>query len=121
MRTEIHPETGAAVIQLSGKIMGGRDSTIFLGTVSEHIGRGGRGFVVDLEQVDWVNSIGIGMLLSAFKAVNRSNGRLVLSNITNIDSILTLTQLAMFFESYENNEKALATFRANKIAGPKAN
>ncbi len=98
------------VLNVSGKIMGGEETTMFHGKLHEYINQNKKNIVVDLSKVDWVNSIGLGMLISALTTVKNSGGRLVLANITKIESILTITRLISVFEHYDSREEALKSF-----------
>jgi anti-sigma B factor antagonist len=66
--------------------------------------------VVDLGKVDWMNSVGLGMLISALTSTKNAGGRLVLANIDKIESILTITRLISVFEHYDSRDAALASF-----------
>jgi anti-sigma B factor antagonist len=57
-----------------------------------------------------MNSVGLGMLISALTTVKNSGGRLVLANITKIESILTITRLISVFEHFDSREEALKSF-----------
>jgi len=58
-----------------------------------------------------MNSVGLGMLISALTTVKNSGGRLVLANITKIESILTMTRLITVFEHYDSRDEALKSFK----------
>jgi anti-sigma B factor antagonist len=103
-------EGDVAIIQVSGKIMGGEETTMFHGKIHEYINTNKKDFVIDLKNVDWMNSVGLGMLISALTTVKNSGGRLVLANITKIESILTITRLISVFEHYDSQEEALKSF-----------
>lgn len=98
-----------AVIDVSGKIMGGEETTLFHGKIHEYIQQNKKNIVIDLSKVDWMNSVGLGMLISALTTVKNAGGRLVLANITKIESILTITRLISVFEHYDTREEALKT------------
>lgn len=98
------------IMELSGKIMGGDEATMFHGKLHEYIGLNKKSIVVDLAKVDWMNSIGLGMLISALTSTKNSGGRLVLANIDKIESILTITRLITVFEHFDNREAAIASF-----------
>ncbi len=98
------------VLNVSGKIMGGEETTMFHGKLHEYINQNKKNVVVDLSKVDWVNSVGLGMLISALTTVKNAGGRLVLANITKIESILTITRLISVFEHYDSREEALKSF-----------
>ena len=99
------------ILDLSGKIMGGEETTMFHGKIHEYIELNKKNFVVDLAKVDWMNSVGLGMLISALTTVKNSGGRLVLANITKIESILTITRLITVFEHYDSQEDAIKSFK----------
>ncbi len=98
------------VMDVSGKIMGGEETTMFHGKLHEYINQNKKNIVVDLSKVDWVNSVGLGMLISALTTVKNAGGRLVLANITKIESILTITRLISVFEHYDSRDEALKSF-----------
>ena len=98
------------VFDVSGKIMGGEETTLFHGKIHEYINQNKNNFVIDMAKVDWMNSIGLGMLISALTTVKNSKGRLVLTNITKIESILTITRLISVFEHYDSRKEAIESF-----------
>jgi anti-sigma B factor antagonist len=103
-------ENDIVIMNVSGKIMGGEETTMFHGKLHEYIDQNKKNIVVDLSKVDWVNSVGLGMLISALTTVKNSGGRLVLANITKIESILTITRLITVFEHYDSRAEALQSF-----------
>jgi anti-sigma B factor antagonist len=103
-------EGQVVILDVSGKIMGGEETTMFHGKIHEYINQNKKNFVVDLKRVDWMNSVGLGMLISSLTTVKNSGGRLVLANITKIESILTITRLISVFEHYDSREEALKSF-----------
>jgi len=110
MKFSDHFEGEIAIIEVSGKIMGGEETTMFHGKIHEFISGNKKNIVVDLEKVDWMNSVGLGMLISALTTVKNAGGRLVLSNITKIESILTITRLISVFEHYDSRDEAVKSF-----------
>ncbi len=99
-------EDGVVVFDVSGKIMGGEETTMFHGKVHEYITQNKKNIIVDLKKVDWMNSVGLGMLISALTTVKNAGGRLVLANIDKIESILTITRLISVFEHFDNRDEA---------------
>ena len=98
------------VFDISGKIMGGDETTLFHGRVRENINLNKNNIVINLEKVDWINSIGLGMLISALTTAKNAGGRLVLANITSIESILSLTRLITVFDHYDSLQAAMDSF-----------
>lgn len=95
------------VLTVSGKIMGGDETTMFHGKIHEYIQLNKKKFVIDLTKVDWMNSVGLGMLISSLTTVKNSGGRLVLGNIAKIEQILVITRLVSVFEHYDTREAAI--------------
>lgn len=107
---DIVTEGGVVVLNISGKIMGGDETTLFHGKIHEFIQGNKKNFVLDLEHVKWMNSVGLGMLISTLTTVKNAGGRLVLANITNIETILAMTRLITVFEHFDSRDEALKAF-----------
>lgn len=110
MRFEDTLTDDVVVFEVSGKIMGGDEATLFHGRVRENINLNKKNVIINLDKVDWINSIGLGMLISALTTVKNSGGRLVLVNITSVESILSLTRLITVFDNYDSLQEALDSF-----------
>jgi anti-anti-sigma factor len=108
---------GTVVISLSGKILGeAAERTRFLGTIQEHIALNKTQFVIDLDGVERINSIGLGLLIAGYNSVIRQGGNFVLANITNVESLLSLTRLSKVFNAYDSTDMAVALVSGNKTA-----
>ena len=107
---DLEADGGIVVLNLSGKIMGGEETTLFHGRLHEHIQAGKKKFVFDLQNVPWTNSVGLGMLISALTTVKNAQGRLVLANITSIENLLAMTRLITVFEHYDSRDAAVGSF-----------
>ncbi len=110
MKFEDSVTNDVVVFEVSGKIMGGDEATLFHGRVRENINLNKKNMIINLDKVDWINSVGLGMLISALTTVKNSGGRLVLANITTVESILSLTRLIKVFENYDSLQAALDSF-----------
>ena len=110
MNFKDYVEGDVVVFEVSGKIMGGEETTMFRGKVQEYITQNKKNFLVDLADVDWMNSIGLGMLISVYTTVKNAEGLLVLANITKIESILTITRLISVFKHFDSREEAMKSF-----------
>ena len=73
--------------------------------------QGQRSILVDLGDVPWINSTGLGILIAAHSTISKAGGTMKLSRVAKrVDSILMVTRLSMIFESYEDEAQALASF-----------
>ncbi len=102
---------GVVVLQVSGKLMGGPDADAFDRELKLILGEGGRKILVDLGDVSWVNSTGLGILIAGHTQVSRAGGAMKLCQVSRrVESILMVTRLNMIFESYADESQALASF-----------
>ncbi|MDH4037206.1 MAG: STAS domain-containing protein [Candidatus Krumholzibacteria bacterium] len=105
-------EVGNAVIlDLNGKLTGGPDAEVFRDVFKSLIDQGKKNVVVNLEKVSWINSTGLGILISGYTSVRRAGGDLVVMHASDrIESILYVTKLNLLFKSFEAEEDALKAF-----------
>lgn len=102
----------AVVIELRGNVMGGVETNEFHEIIKSSIADNKKNLIVDLADVKFMNSTGLGMLISAFASVKNAEGRLVLANATEkINSLLVITKLITIFENYDSVEKAVESFK----------
>ncbi len=111
MNIKQNPKGEIMVLGLSGKIMGGPDHEKFQTEVKALIAEGHVDILLDMGKVSWVNSTGLGILVSAFHTLKKNGGQLKICAVSDrIDNILNVTQLKLVFETYNSCEEALASF-----------
>jgi anti-sigma B factor antagonist len=104
-------ENNVVIIEPKGKIMGGPESIELHDLLHELIDAGKKNVVVDLSKVDWMNSSGLGILISGLTTVRRAGGELRLAQVTDkIQSLLTITKLITVFKAYDTIEEAIKSF-----------
>lgn len=102
---------GIVIIALEGKVMGGPDATMFHGKLHEYVNAGNKKVIIDLAKVEWMSSVGLGMLISALTTMKNNEGQMRLANVTeNIESLLTITRLVTIFQTCDSHEEAVASF-----------
>jgi anti-sigma B factor antagonist len=105
-------QDGVVVLEPKGKIMGGPDASLLHDKLYEYIKQDMKRVVVDLSQVDWMNSTGLGILISGYTTLRNNDGMLKLANVTDkIQSLLTITKLVSVFEAYDTVDEAIKTFK----------
>ncbi len=111
MKFSVSERYNAVVITLSGNVMGGDESVEFLDAIKKFIESGKKNIVINLGEVKFLNSSGLGMLISAHTTVTKAEGKLKLSNIGDkIENLLVITKLITIFEVHETVEKAVESF-----------
>ncbi|MCG8608178.1 STAS domain-containing protein [bacterium] len=111
MNIKEREEQGVVILELSGKIMGGPDATLLNDKLHELIESEKKHIVADLQNVNWMNSSGLGILIGGLTTMRNNGGDLKLANITErIQSLLMITKLLTVFESHDTLDKAIASF-----------
>ena len=101
----------AGVIELKGNVMGGDDTKDFNDLLHKLIDEGKKHIIVDLADIKFMNSSGIGMLIGGLTTMKKAEGSMKLSGLTEkIESLLVITKLITIFESYANIDEAVASF-----------
>jgi anti-sigma B factor antagonist len=101
-----------AVVDFSGKITLGEGSATLRTTVRELIERGHRKILLNLADVDYIDSSGIGELVSAYTAVRTVSGEMKLLQLTRrVHDILQITRLVTVFDVQAEEDVAVRSFR----------
>lgn len=102
----------AVIIELHGNVMGGPEAAELNALLHKLIDEGKKNVVVDLSNVKFINSSGLGILISALTTMRNGGGELKLANVTEkIESLLMITKLITIFEHYESVEDAVKSFQ----------
>ena len=98
----------AVIIELKGNVMGGDDTKDFNDLLHKLIDEGKTRIIIDLGDVKFMNSSGLGMLIGGLTTVKKANGHYKLANVTDkIESLLIITKLITIFEHYDSVDAAL--------------
>ena len=103
-------ENHVAILTLSGKMMGGPETTSLHDHIRGLVNDGITKVVIDLSGVKWINSSGLGVLMAVMTTLKNAGGMMKLANITEkVESLLMITQLMRIFETYDSVERAVAS------------
>lgn len=98
------------ILDLSGRLMGGAEAAAFQQEVRDLLDDGRLRMLVNLADVTWINSTGLGLLISAFSLVKKRGGVMKFFGVTErIRGILAITRLGTVFETYPDEAAALAS------------
>lgn len=99
------------ILDLDGKITIGEGSVALRNAIRRLLGEGKNKILLNLGGVGYVDSSGIGELVSSYTAVNKEGGKLKLLNLTQkIQDLLAITKLLTVFDTFDNEEDALASY-----------
>jgi len=111
VKISVRKKDSVAILDLSGKLMGGPDADVFKETIKNLIAEGYKNVIVNLSRVPWVNSTGLGILIAGYTTLKKEGGSLKLVHVTDrIQSILMITKLGTIFESYSDEGEAVKSF-----------
>ncbi len=112
MKLSSREQKGVIILEPKGKIMGGPDSTLLHDQFHDLVKQNKKKIIIDLSKVEWMNSTGLGILISGLTTLKNNQGELKLANVTDkIQSLLAITKLVTVFESYDSVDEAVASFR----------
>lgn len=112
MKIEARNEQGVTIISPKGKITIGAGDVALREAVHEALEAGARNILLDLAGVTTIDSSGIGEMVHAYTTVTNRGGKLRLVNMpSKVTDILQITQLITVFDSFDNLEEALQSYR----------
>lgn len=110
MRIKQEALGNAGVVRLSGQLMGGPDADQVRESIASLLQQGKKAILIDLNEVSWVNSTGLGVLISSHIMVENQGGSLKLMRISKrIESIFHVTRLNTVFQIFEDEASALSS------------
>jgi len=100
------------VLDMSGKITIGEGSVALRTAIRRLLEEGKKRILLNLSGISYIDSSGIGELVSSYTAINKEGGQLKLLNLTQkIQDLLTITKLLTVFDVYESEADALNSFK----------
>lgn len=102
------------IIDVPGKITLGEGDIQLRKKIHELFEQGEKKILINLGNVSYIDSAGIGELVAAYTAAKNRGVTLKLCNLTRkISDLLTIAQLITVFETYKTEEEALESFKEN--------
>lgn len=104
---------GVSILDLSGKIVLGEGDIQVKDRIKDLLGDGQRRILLNLAEVNYIDSAGLGTLIGSYTTVKRDGGSLKLVNLTKrIKDLLAITKLITVFETFDSEAEALAAFNS---------
>jgi anti-sigma B factor antagonist len=112
MKFKTKESKGVTIIELTGNVMGGPDATNLNDQLHTLIEANKKKVVVDLEEVKFINSSGLGMLIGGLTTMRNSGGDLKLAHASQkIEDLLKMTKLTTVFDIHKNVSEAVAAYK----------
>src|SRR5450432_4248838 len=111
MKASTRQVDGITIVDLSGRITLGEGSVVLRDTIKDLLGKGQKKILLNLGDVSYIDSSGIGELVSAFTSVRNQGGELKLLNLTKkVHDLLQITKLYTVFDVKDDEASAIASF-----------
>lgn len=111
MKLTSREQDSILILSLEGNVMGGPDASMLNDEIHRLLEQGKRKILLDLANVDAMNSSGLGMLISGLTATKNAGGTLKLASASvKIRGLLTMTKLMALFEHYDTVAQAVKSF-----------
>ena len=99
------------ILDMDGKITIGEGSVALRTAIRRLLEEGKKKILLNLAKVGYIDSSGIGELVSSYTAINKDGGQLKLQSHAKAAGPLTITKLLTVFDVYESEEEALSSFK----------
>ena len=102
---------GVTVIDLDGRITLGEGSALLRDLIRKNLDAGNKKIVMNLAGVSYIDSTGLGELVSAYRLVKSQGGDLKLLNLNKkVSDLLQITRLYAVFDIHNNEAQAVSSF-----------
>jgi anti-sigma B factor antagonist len=117
MRLTDRAESGVAVVEVHGDLRGGPEILDFRRYFTDLLEAGSRNFVLNLDDCDWVNSEGVGMIIGVFSSIRNRGGQLKIGAYNErVLHIFDTVGIWRVLEMYDTEPDALDAFRTGSHA-----
>ncbi len=111
MKASTRQVDGITIVDLSGRITLGEGSVVLRDAIKDLLAKGQKKILLNLGDVSYIDSSGIGELVSAFTSVRNQGGELKLLHLTKkVHDLLQITKLYTVFDVKDDEAGAIAAF-----------
>jgi anti-sigma B factor antagonist len=117
MTTSTRQVGGVTIVDISGRIVLGEESAALRELVSDLLSKGNKKILFNLADVNYIDSSGLGHLVSAFTSVRKQDGELKLLKLTNkVHDLMQITRLYTVFNIMDDEAVAVKSFTQSAAA-----
>ena len=100
------------ILGLTGKVTLGEGDVLLKDKLHSLLNQGRKDVLLNLAQVSYVDSAGLGAIVSAYTTMTREGGSLKLANVTKkLQDLLSITKLLTVFETFDSEDEALRSYK----------
>ncbi len=117
MQTAIRPVGAVTVVDISGRITLGEGNVMLREIVRDLADKGQKAIVLNLGEVNYIDSSGVGELVKAHTTIRNQGGQLKLANLTKrVHDLLQMTRLSAVFDIQKDEASAIESFGGSSQA-----
>jgi anti-sigma B factor antagonist len=111
-KVKVRQSGDVTILDLSGRITLGEGSGMVRNTIKDAVGAGGRKILLNLHDVTYLDSAGLGELVGSYATITNLGGQVKLLHPQGkVSDMLTVTKLYTIFTSYTDEDEALRSFQ----------
>lgn len=111
LKVSVRQVGDVAVVDLSGKITLGEGSGTLRDTVADISGKGNKNILLNMEDVSYIDSAGLGELVGSYTSVTNKGGQLKLVNLqSKLKDLMQITKLHTVFRVFDSEDEAIASY-----------
>ena len=112
LKSKTRQVDGIAIVEMSGRVTLGEETKLLRETIQRLLGEGQKQILLNLGEVAFIDSAGIGELVSAFTSVRNRGGELKLLNLTKrVRDAVQITKLYTVFDIADDEAAAIKSFK----------
>ena len=120
LKANVRRAGDVAIVDLAGRITLGEGSGLLRNTIKELISSGQKNVLVNLKDVTYLDSAGLGELVGGYASVTNAGGNIKLLNPqAKVHDLLQITKLYTVFVTFDDEPEALRSFAAAATGGGK--
>lgn len=113
LKANVRKAGDVAIVDLAGRITLGEGSGLLRGTIKDLVANGQKNILVNLKEVTYVNSAGLGELVGSYASVTHMGGNIkLLHPQAKVHDLLQVTKLFTVFVTFDDENEALRSFAA---------
>jgi anti-sigma B factor antagonist len=117
MTTSTRQVGGVTIVDISGRIVLGEESAVLRDMVRDLLGKGHKQILLNLGDVNYIDSSGLGALVSSFTSARKQGGELKLLNLTDrVTDLMQMTKLYTIFDVRDDEAVAVKSFGLTNAA-----
>ena len=100
------------ILSLTGKVTLGEGDVLLKDKLHSLLNQGRKDVLLNLAQVSYVDSAGLGAIVGAYTTMTREGGSLKLANVTKkLQDLLSITKLLTVFETFDSEDEGLRSYK----------